>query len=422
MRERQAVTKAMEKRYKKASKLEKGRMLDEFCELTGYRRSYAARVLRQGVKPKKPRRPGRPRKNEKKRDRTPKYGEDVREALIKIWVVTGCICTKRLHPFIPDLLGRLEACEEMDLAEDLRGKLLSVSPATMDRLLAPKRKELQVGKGRRGTTPGTLIKHQVPVRTFADWNEQTPGFFETDTVSHDGGWPTGGTFITSICAVDVCTSWVELGAVVNKKAGPVKEELERMRQACPLPFKGIDSDGGGEFINHTLIGWCKEHEITFTRSRPWRKNDSCYVEQKNGSVVRRYAGYAMHDSPEELELLKELYLYVRLHVNFFCPSAKLIEKTREGSRVKKRYDIAQTPFQRILANGDVPDATKHALKAEYQSLNPVDLMRLITELQLQLTELSSFKNMAGPRKELLARVTTSHHAASVCRQQSVVKL
>lgn len=390
MKERQAVTKTLTNRYRKATKKGKGQILDELCELTGYNRSYAARVLRQGPKPKPKRRRGRPRKDEKRRRREKKYGQEVFIPLRKIWATCDGICSKRLHPFLPEIMEVMEGCGELNITDEVREKLLTISPATMDRLLAEERRRLEI-KGRSKTKPGTLLKHQIPVRTFADWDEHAPGFLEMDTVSHDGGHPTGGRFIHSLDATDIATTWTELAAVMNKTGALVMEAIEEVRGNLPFPLLGIDTDGGGEFINKDLIEHCRDERITFTRARPWRKNDSCYVEQKNYSVVRRLVGYMKHDTEEELEIIKELYSYARLYINFFQPTMKMVSKERIGSKVRKRYDEAKTPYRRVLDSPHVPKKAKNKLRRQYADLNPVDLKRLITELQMRLMEIAAFK-------------------------------
>jgi hypothetical protein len=405
LQQRQAVTKAIAERYRKASRREKGTILDEFCALTGYNRSYAARVLREGPKAKGRRGPGRPRKKAEKRKRQMKYGDDVFVALRKIWAVSDGICSKRLHPFLPEMVRVMERCGELELKDEVRKRLLQVSPATMDRLLSAERQKLKI-RGRSRTRPGMMLKHQVPIRTFADWDEVVPGFLEMDTVSHDGGHPTGGRFIHSLDATDIATCWTELSAFINKEAALVLSAIEEIRERCPFDLKGIDTDGGGEFINSDLISWCRDERITFTRSRPWRKNDSCYVEQKNYSVVRRLVGYAKYDTPEELEVIQELYSYARLYVNFFQPTQKLVRKERIGSRVKKTYDEAKTPYRRVLESPHIPKRVKRELAKEYESLNPVDLKRLITELQLRLLELAAFKGRVSARQDTDCGITS----------------
>jgi len=210
MKEKQAVTKQLAITYKRASKKEKGRILDTLIDLTGYNRSYAARVLRQRARSK------RVRKAKKKttRCRPRKYGRDVLVALRKIWVICDCICGKRLAPYLPEIMSVLERCGELEISEEVRQKLLEISPATVDRLLAAVKRQYQL-RARSHTKPGTLLKHQIPIRTYSEWDEQQPGFMEVDLVSHEGGNPRGD-FIQTLDVTDVCTGWTETKAVKNK--------------------------------------------------------------------------------------------------------------------------------------------------------------------------------------------------------------
>lgn len=284
---------------------------------------------------------------------------------------------------------------EIKLDEETREKLLKISPATIDRLLAKEKKKIEL-KGRSTTKPGTLLKGQIPIRTFSDWDEKKPGFLEVDLVSHDGG-NLRGDFIQTLDATDVKTGWTETRAVKNKAQVWVFEALEDILDRLPFAVLGIDSDNGSEFINAHLLKYCEEKKITFTRTRPYRKNDNCFVEQKNYSVVRRSVGYLRYDTEEELRILNELYAYLRLYTNFFQPQMKLTSKTRVGSKVKKRYDQARTPYQRIIVSEDISEEKKDALKEEYAKLNPAELKREITRLQNKLIKLASLKEKS--RKE-----------------------
>ena len=249
-------------------------------------------------------------------------------------------------------------------------------------MLAPEKKKLSL-KGRSRTKPGTLLRNQIPVRTFADWQEDRPGFVEVDLVVHEGGRARGD-YAQTLDLTDVATGWVELAAVLNKAQVWVFEAFERIRQQLPFPLLGLDSDNGTEFINHHMKRYCDQEKITFTRSRPYRKNDNCFVEQKNYSVVRRLVGYDRYQGEQDVARLNELYRWVRLYVNFFLPSQKLQQKIREGSRVYKRYDRAQTPYQRVLESEAVSDEHKGKLRAQYQRWNPAELHRQIRRLQEEL--------------------------------------
>lgn len=362
---RRELLKAVRPRYLKASKARKGRILDEFTAATGYHRKYATHLLVHGP-PKRPK---------QKRGRRLTYGPDVIAALAQLWEISGHLCGKRLHPFLPDLVEALERHGELRLAPETRDKLLQISVSTIDRRL--KRARAGIGaRGRTTTRAGTLLKHSVPVRTFADWSEQRPGFLELDLVAHCGD-TAAGEFLHTLCAVDIETRWTEPIALPNKGQQATFEGIQTLRQRLPFPLLGIDSDSGGEFINHHLVRYCRQEHITFTRSRPFKKNDQAHVEQKNWTVVRQIIGYARYESPQALKLLTDIYQDLRLFVNFFQPVMKLTHKTRVGSKVRKTYDTAQTPFQRALTSPDVEPQIKRRLTDAYRSLNPVELRRRI---------------------------------------------
>ena len=379
---RKRITQEVAKRYRKASKKEKGRMLDEFCALTGYNRSYAAWALRKGPPAKERTRKAPARPVGLRRGRKPIYTAEVRKALVRVWAILDCPCGKRLVAAMPYTLEALERFGEIRLEDEVREKLLAVSAATCDRLLCSERRKLEI-RSRHKTKPGSLLKHQIPVRTFSDWNEGRVGFLEIDLVGHDDGVASGD-YCQSLDATDVRSGWTELRALRNKAQVWTQEAIDDVRQKLPFPLLGLDSDNGSEFINAHLLRYCEEHEITFTRSRPWRKNDSCYVEQKNYTAVRKYVGYFRYDTDEQLLLLSRLYEVLCLYLNFFQPQARLKEKVRQGSRVKKRYDEPKTPYQRLMENQEVDELTKRKLRRQYAKLNPAQLMREINSLQRKL--------------------------------------
>lgn len=401
MTERKKATAIVAARYQKAGKKEKGVILDEFTKLTGYGRRYASYVLRSHGKKVRANRSyviqGDIRKTARRKK--PKiYDSAVEEALKKIWYIMDCICGKRLAPILKEVVRRLERFREIRLSEDVRQKLFRISAASIDRLLAKERRRHQI-KGRGNTKPGTLLKNQIPIRTFSDWNEQKPGFVEVDLVGHDGG-DSHGEFAQTLDVTDICTTWTETEAVRNKAQKWVFDAIKDIRQRMPFPLLGIDSDSGGEFINDQLFRYCQQEKITFTRSRSYRKNDSCFVEQKNYSIVRRAVGYLRYDTEEELSTLNKLYRRLRLYTNFFQPTMKLIKKTRIGSKVIKKYDKPLTPYRRVLACADVSAEDKQSLRKLYQKLNPAQLKRQITRLQQRLYTLNTQKR--SPLKKAAA--------------------
>lgn len=360
-------TEAVRERYMRASKKEKGRVLDEFTAVVGCQRKSAIRLLRGRRQSWAGRRRGRPRR----------YGHEVARVLKMAWEATDRLCSKRLHPFLPELIPVLRRHGDSFISAEVADELCRMSPSTMDRLLRPWRR---LG-GRRPlstTKPGSLLKSSIPIRTFADWEEARPGFLEVDLVHHCGE-TTEGFYLTTLCAVDVTSGWSECMPVWGKGQSRVGGAIHRIRQRLPFPLLGLDSDNGSEFINQHLYTYCQRESITFTRSRSYKKNDSCYVEQKNWSVVRRLIGYDRYNSRAALETLDRIYTILRLYINFFQPSMKLVSKTRHGARVHKVYDQALTPYQRLLRSGVLTGAKRHELIAIYHGLNPMQLLRQLNE-------------------------------------------
>jgi hypothetical protein len=355
---------AQRPRYLAASRREKRRILDEVVAVTRYHRKAALRRLHRP-----PRltpcaaRTGRPRV----------YGPDVVAAAQVLWEASGEIGAVRLQPFLPELLDRLRAFEALRLTPDTAAALRRVSAATLKRLLAPIR-ATRPPRGRGTTRAGTWLKHQIPIRTFAEWNDARPGFLEGDLVAHCGP-TTLGFYLCTLCAVDIVTGWTELEAVWGKGQERVGGAIHRARQRLPMPLLGWDSDSGSEFINEALWRYCLREGITFTRGRAYRKNDSAHVEQKNGAVVRRWVGYDRFTTKPAYAALHAVYRLLRLHVNFFQPVQKLTARIRVGTRVRRVYDRAQTPYQRLCATGVLKPEGREALQQFYLTLNPLQLRR-----------------------------------------------
>ena len=358
---------AVRLRYLRVSKVQKGKILDEFMQVTGLHRKAAIRLLNRTNQPRTGKRRGRPRK----------YGSDVAGMLKAVWEAGDRLCSKRLKPFLPEMVSILRQHGEQRVDAFLEAQLCQMSPSTIDRLLQPYRK---VGGRRSFTTtrPGSLLKSCIPIRTFADWQENKPGFMETDLVAHCGE-STEGFYLNTLCAVDVASGWTECLPVWGKWQEKVRQSVHRMRQHLPFPLLGIDSDNGSEFINQCFYRYCRDEKVIFTRSRSYKKNDSCHVEQKNGNVVRRLVGYDRYDSKAAFARLGRVYDLVRLYINFFQPTMKLVSKTRHGARVHKVYDSAQTPYQRLVQSGVLTEAKRVELAATYHGLNPVLLLKQIND-------------------------------------------
>jgi hypothetical protein len=355
-------------RYRKCKRRQRGQMLDEFVATTGYHRKYAIALLR-GKLERAARGPRPPRK--------PTYTSLDRLVLLRLAALFDQIGSKRLRAALDATLPALRTNGFLRVSPEGYRHLEQMSPATMDRLRVGDPQRL--GHGRSLTKPGTLLKQQIAIRTYADWNDKRPGFMEMDLVDHSGGLAQGD-FAQTLNMTDVSSGWTEMQAVPNKAQSHVFAALQTIRARLPFTLLGIDSDNGAEFINEQLWRYCKTERLTFTRGRSGRKNDNAYVEQKNWSVIRRLVGYGRYDSPAQVKLLNQLFATYRLYVNFFLPVVKLQSKAREGSHTRKVYDKPQTPYQRLLDSATLSAAQKQALTKQYLQLDVVQLKQTIDHL------------------------------------------
>jgi hypothetical protein len=344
-------------RYLKASRQEKTRILTEFCKVAGYNRKYALRLL-NGERPK--------RVPPTKRKRRRKYSLRTVELLRVIWDAANYPWSVRLKALVPLWLPWVR--KHAKLSPRVEKELLAISSRQIDRVLAPYRKQVQRRLYGR-TKPGTLLKHQIPIKTER-WETTEPGFGEVDLVSHSGD-RADGEFINSLTFTDIHSTWTENRAVMGKGQTFVREALDDIRNKLPFPMRGIDSDNGSEFINHHLTAYCKAHKIAFTRSRPYKKDDNAHVEQKNWTHVRKLFGYLRYDSEAALREMNDLYRGdLRLFQNLFLTSVRLVTKKRIGSRLRRSYDAAQTPLDRLLASPGRHGLKLSALRALRERLDP----------------------------------------------------
>ena len=352
--------------YASARKGIKSQIVDQLVAATGYGHKHAITLLNHP-----------PGSVSSSRPRRARYDERVKRALVTLWTTANRICAKRLVPFLPELIEVMERNGHLCLPADVRRKLLTISPATADRLLASERSSRH---GLSTTRPGSLLKKQIKVRTFADWDDLQPGFLEADLVAHCGE-SAAGSFLHTLVLVDVATGWTECVALLRRSEADVIGALNSLRGRLPVPLLGLDTDNGSEFINYEMLRYCQREQITFTRSRVNRKNDQAFVEEKNGSVVRRLIGYDRYEGLGAWRALIQLYEILRLYVNFFQPSMKLIEKQRDGARVKKRYDRAQTPYQRVIASAYLTKRKRERIERLYRKLDPVTLLKELERRQ-----------------------------------------
>jgi len=400
MKTRKKICTEIYKRYQKAGKKGKAKILDEYTQTLGYNRDYLAHLLTNwgiksypvlnGKKVKLVAKP--PAKGQykapggKKTGRPEKYHKAFVKVLSGIWEFFDFPCGKLLVPFIRSAINFLTL--EFARVEEFRELFLAVSPATIDRKLKPEKKRFRI-KGIKTTKPGTLLKSQIPIRVCFDRDERKPGFFELDTLSHCGA-RASGQFCQTLTATCVGSGWTELGGLLNNAHRWVKEQIAHIRENLPFPMLGADSDNGGEFINHQVLDWCIQNNIKFTRSRPYRKNDNCFVEQKNGDVVRKTIGYARFEGQDALNALNDVYRYLNPLLNYWYPTLRLIAKEKLPSgRYKKIYEKeAKTPYQRLMESPDVSEECKKELHRRKELLNPVELKRAMDEARDRLLKLS----------------------------------
>jgi hypothetical protein len=367
IKERRIYLVAIRKRYQAASKTAKAAILDEFCAVCGYHRKSAIRLLAKGDR-KPRRRPGRP----------PRYQREALLPVLKqLWLATDQMCSKKLVAALPLWLPFYER-REGSLDDDLRAQLLAISPATLDRLLAPVKLALP-SRGRCGTKPGSLLRNQIPIRT-SNWDITRPGFVEADTVAHCGN-SLAGDFIWSLTLTDISSGWTECRAMWNNGATGVIAQIKDIEAHLAFPLEAVDCDNGSEFLNHHLVRYFGEHKprkIKFTRTRPYRKNDNAHVEQKNYSHVRHLLGYDRLEDSALVPLINHLYTHAfSAYHNHFCPNLKLKHKERRGSRYHKTYYPPQTPYQRLLDSPDLSQDQKDQLIRYHESLDPFKLKKQI---------------------------------------------
>ena len=373
---------AIRSRYKRGNRSMKSRILDEFVEVTGMHRKSAIRLLdrRGGLT------------GNKRRGRRRVYSVDARETLKVAWEASNRLCSKRLQPFLPELVGVLRAKGELFITDEIEAEMGRLSASTIDRITRPWRQGRR-SHGLSTTKPGTHLKNAIPLKTFSEWEDSPPGFIQVDLVAHCGD-RVEGFYLTTLSAVDVATGWFEPIGIWGRGQQRVGEAIHRLRQLLPMPMLGLGSDNGTEFINRGLYEYCARHRIVFTRSRSYKKNDSCHVEQKNWSVIRRQVGYQRYSSKAAYEALSDLYTVLRLYLNFFQPVLKLVAKSRQGARIHKVYDEAQTPYRRLLKSGVLTEDKKQELSNVYDALNPVTLREQIGQTLHRL-------HMLGERDSIL---------------------
>lgn len=383
-RSKREYREAIHLRYKNATRHEKTAILDEFCATCECHRKHAIRVLKRFKRFTKPK--------PKKRGPKPIYGKDaIITPLKRIWLAANLPCSKRLKAILPIWMPGYDN-QFGTLSKDVSQALMNISPATIDRILAPTRIQYKK-RGRSTTKPGTLLRKQIPIKTN-QWNESRPGFLEADTVAHCGD-STSGMYVNTIDFVDIATGWTEQRAVWGKGEAGVLEQIKHIEKNLPFPILGFDCDNGGEFLNYHLLRHFAERKqpVQFTRSRAYHKDDNAHIEQKNWTHIRQWIGYDRLDNPNVVSPLNNLYTKEwRLFHNFFCPSVKLIAKERIGSKIIKRHDPPKTPYQRIMESPHIRKSVKESLSKQLETLNPFLLRKFMDK---KMKSIFSINNKLG---------------------------
>lgn len=400
MEVKRAVTGKLASKYRGSkAKKERSRILDEVQELTGYNRHYAAWLLRNYGK-RRIVTDGQGQtvklvvgqKNKRHATAHPRtYGEAVQKQIVFLWDCFDQMCGKRLVAMLPDILPVLVQRQQISKDQQIYEKLRRISAATVDRMLKAERAKRRL-KGNTHTKPSSLLKSYIPILISSELNTSVPGHYQIDLVGHDGGNP-HGRFAFTLNAVELSSGWIEPYILLNKAHRWAKEAIGKMKNNSPVPILSLHSDNDSAFLNENLQRWCQEQNIRYTRSRPYHCNDTCFVEQKNYNIVRQAVGYARYETQQEVALIDRLYEHLRLLINYYYPSMKLLRKERRGGRIYKTYDKPKSPYRRLLDNPEVPTSRKIKLRHQKHQLDPVVLKQEITKLQGQVLELVREKNM-----------------------------
>lgn len=368
------VLKHYQPMYRQSNKKGKHVILSIVTELTGYNRKYTIELLNQPLTHKV---------RHITRHRLSVYAA-VLPVIKQLWIYGKFPCSSRLKVMMPIYLDALERCNELEVSKKEKSLMNQISERTLDRHLKAARKQLSL-KARSGTKPGTLLKNQIPIKMWTDWDQTKPGFLEIDSVHHNGGNPSGQ-YCYTVSLEDVSTGWHENQVHLGKSEFFTTTAIDQASKRFPFRVLGLDFDTGGEFVNWHLKRYCDHRKITYTRARQGMKNDQCFVEQSNWSQVREYVGYQRFDTQEQTGLLNQLYEVMSDYLNYFQAKERCIEKVRHGAKVRRKFET-KTPYQRVMASNQINQKTKDTLTQYFLTLNPRILLLRITKLQ-KILELS----------------------------------
>jgi len=411
MHSREQYLARVREEYSKASKRGKTRLLNEARKRTSLNRKVLIGKLAHPPKPE----PG------KRGPRRPAYGAEVVTALVKLWEIFDYPCGQRLAPAVREQLERLRQANEVKCSKEVAAKLIQISPKTIDRLLA---REKRVRGLRQNRNPSThpLLYQKIPVKVASEWDTDQIGNLQVDYVLHSGR-SQGGEFLHTISVVDIATSWWEAEPILRRTQENTREGMDRIRKRLPFRVLEIHPDNDTGMINDLMWQYCKKARIRMSRSRPYKKNDNAWVEQRNWTHVRKVVGYRRMESAAELEVLHQLYERLCLYKNYFQPTMKLKEKIREGGKIRRKYDEPRTPYQRMMESEQIRKSAKNRLRRQYESMNVAELHRQVEELRNRLFDLIEGKPQQEPSKPKRRGpgITITSRATAVWMQQMLGK-
>lgn len=383
MHSREQYLETLREEYRRASKKQKTKLLNEARKRTRLNRKVLIGKLAHPAPVKPPAR---------RRSRRKSYGAEIKAPLARVWEIFDFPCGRRLVAILREQVDRLRSAGELRCGERVAQWLKEVSARTVDRLLAHEREVRQLKRQRRPPVH-PLLYQRVPVKLPNEWNREQMGNLQMDFVLHCGR-STAGEYLHTMSVVDIASGWWEGEPQMGRSQKASQESFDRQRRRFPFRVREVHPDNDSALLSELLWNYCRKRRIAMSRSRPYQKNDNAWVEQKNWTHVRKLVGYRRYDTSREQELLRELYRRWADYQNFFQPMMKLKEKTREGGKVHRVYDEAKTPYQRVLASGVLNRKQREQLEARYQALNPAALWRQIQGLRDRLFDLVEAKGQA----------------------------
>lgn len=402
---RRQYMQTLREQYLEGSKKEKGAILDEYCKNTGQDRKYAIKKFRYRTPA-----PVADGTRRKRKPRKEHYDGPVRTALALMWKIFDYPCGQRLASILRRETERMREFGELVCSDETAEKLKRIVPSTIDVKLAHT-KEVERMRRKYRKTHTSLLCAMVPTKTAADLDRSAPGVVEIDFVEHCG-MSAAGEYVNSLSVTDIFSGWWEGEAVMGKGQERALAAIEETRRRSPFRWRELHPDNGGNIMNYHVYAYTQKHSIVYSRSRPYKKNDNCFVEQKNSTHVRQVVGYLRYDTENEQAIIGGLYRSeLRLYKNFFQPVMKLVAKTRVGGKIKKKYDTPKTPYERLVASKGISPAQKKELRRQYERLNPAELKRTIDAKLRTLQRAHERKN--GSPKVDASRITNKKFVPSM---------